>query len=241
MPRLSDTIVRLPARDRRPRQQKGRSAGGDAGLQEVVRFGPNPGNLGMFTRFPAAAAGPPALVVALHGCTQDVAAYIRTSGWLALADRFGFALLAPEQRTANNVNRCFNWFEPADTTRGSGETASIASMIQHMVQSGSVDPARVFITGLSAGGAMSAVLLARHPETFAGGAVVAGLPFGAAGNLQQALAAMQGGPSSPPGELAARLARAAPEPERRPRLSIWHGAADRTVAPADAWVCARVP
>jgi poly(hydroxyalkanoate) depolymerase family esterase len=179
------------------------------------------------------------LVVVLHGCTQRAGSHARAAGWLTLADRLGFAVLAPEQDGGNNPNRCFNWFEPGDTTRGSGEAASIHAMIGHMVRTRGLDAEKVFVTGLSAGGAMAAVLLATYPETFAAGAVVAGLPFRAAGNMQEAFAAMRGTLRLKPGELAARLAGAAPTPRRRPRLSIWHGLADGTVASRNAKDLAR--
>lgn len=205
-------------------------SGDDAGMIEVRGFGFNPGGLRMLAYAPRGLAPNAALVVVLHGCTQRAGSHARAAGWLALADRLGFAVLAPEQDSENNPNRCFNWFEPGDITRGSGEAASIHAMIQHMVRAHRLDPARVFITGLSAGGAMTSVLLAVYPETFAAGAVVAGLPFGLAGNVQEAFAAMRGAPQLGGQELGALVARAAPSPRRKPRLAIWHGQADGTVA-----------
>jgi poly(3-hydroxybutyrate) depolymerase len=112
-------------------------------------------------------------------------------------------------------------------------------MTQHMVRAHALDPARVFVTGLSAGGAMTAVMLATYPETFAAGAVVAGVPFGLASNVQEAFAAMHGGARRDTQELGALVARAAPAPRRRPRLAIWHGEADSTVASGNALALAR--
>ena len=80
---------------------------------------------------------------------------------------------------ANNQNACFNWFEREDTRRDSGEALSIRQMIDAMVKRHSIDPSRVYIVGLSAGGAMTAVMLATYPEVFAGGAIVAGVPLAA--------------------------------------------------------------
>lgn len=214
-------------------------SGDDAGLTEVRGFGFNPGGLRMLTYLPEGLAPEAPLVVVLHGCTQRAGSHARAAGWLALADRLGFAVLAPEQDSENNPNRCFNWFEPGDIARGSGEAASIHAMVQHVVRAHGLDPARVFITGLSAGGAMTAVLLAAYPETFAAGAVVAGLPFGVARNVQEAFAAMRGGPGLDGRELSDLVDRAAPAPGRRPRLAIWHGQADATVASSNALALAR--
>ena len=147
-------------------------------LREVTGFGSNPGNLRMLTHMRRNLPESPALVVALHGCTQTAADYDRGSGWSELAYRHGFAVLFPEQKRANNPNNCFNWFLPSDTGRGAGEALSIRQMIDQMVEEQGIDRSRVFIVGLSAGGAMAAAMLAAYPEAFAGGAVIAGLPYG---------------------------------------------------------------
>lgn len=232
MPGLRETTAGL-ARLRKAMERQS-DPGDDAGLIEVRGFGFNPGALRMLTYVPEGLAPDAALVVVLHGCTQRAGAHARAAGWIALADRLGFAVLAPEQTSGNNRSRCFNWFEPGDITRGSGEAASIHAMIGHMVRLHALDPARVFVTGLSAGGAMTSVLLAAYPETFAAGAVVAGLPFGVARNMKEAFAAMHGGANLDGQELGALVARAAPSSRRRPRLAIWHGQADRTVATSNA-------
>lgn len=214
-------------------------SGDDAGLIEVRGFGFNPGGLRMLAHVPKGLAPDAALVVVLHGCTQRAGAHARAAGWLALADRLGFAVVAPEQCSENNPNRCFNWFEPGDIARDAGEAASIHAMIQHMVRTYALDAGRVFVTGLSAGGAMTSVLLAAYPETFAAGAVIAGLPFGLAGNVQEAFAAMHGGVRLDAQELGALVAQAAPASRRKPRLSIWHGLADGTVVSGNAPALAR--
>lgn len=214
-------------------------AGGDAGMTEVRGLAVNPGALRMLAHVPENLAPGAPLVVVLHGCTQRGGAYAQAAGWLALADRYGFAVLAPEQQPANNPNRCFNWFEPADTERRSGEAASIHAMVGHMVRRNTLDPSRVFVTGLSAGGAMTAALLAAYPETFAAGAVIAGLPFGAAAGMQDAFAAMRRATRLSGGELRALVTGAAPAPERWPRLAIWHGKADATVDSGNAQALAR--
>jgi poly(hydroxyalkanoate) depolymerase family esterase len=235
MAKLADTVARLDALRRAASSASGgRAKAVNDELTRIPDFGPNPGALRMLTHVPKALSKPAPLVVVLHGCTQAAASYAVTSGWTTLAEQFDFAVLAPEQQAENNPNRCFNWFQPQDVRRGSGETASIRSMIQKMILDGSADPGRIYITGLSAGGAMCAAMLAAYPETFAGGAVVAGLPFGAASNLQEALGLMSSGPRLSGPALAERLRRAAPTPNRRLRLAIWHGDADRTVSLSNA-------
>ncbi|HEY6831253.1 MAG TPA: PHB depolymerase family esterase, partial [Pseudolabrys sp.] len=169
----------------------------DSPLKEMHSAGPNPGNLRMFAYVPDDLADNPALVVVLHGCTQTASGYDYGAGWSTLADRYGFALLVPEQQRSNNPNGCFNWFLPEDTQRGRGEAASTRDMVETMVREKGIDPRRVFITGLSAGGAMTSVMLACYPEVFAGGAIVAGLPYGAASNVQQAFESMLQCPSRP--------------------------------------------
>src|SRR6476646_2384924 len=102
-------------------------------LRELHDFGTNPGALRMFTHLPSGLADQSALVVILHGCAQTAASYDHGAGWSTLADRYGFALLLPEQQRANNPNGCFNWFQPEDTQRDSGEAASINQMIETMI------------------------------------------------------------------------------------------------------------
>ncbi|OJU09311.1 MAG: hypothetical protein BGN86_14285 [Caulobacterales bacterium 68-7] len=205
-------------------------------------FGPNPGALRMLVHTPDIHPRRAPLVVVLHGCGQTAEAHAESAGWLALADRLGFVVLAPEQQTGNNFNRCFNWFEPGDTTRGHGEVASIAAMIGHAVRTHDLDAERVFVVGLSAGGAMAAALLATYPELFAGGAVIGGLPFASAQNLQGALSVMRSGVDDRAAErLVAAVRDAATGAPRPVRLSIWHGSADTVVnvangaASAEQW------
>jgi poly(hydroxyalkanoate) depolymerase family esterase len=174
------------------------------------------------------------LVVVLHGCTQRAEAHAEAGGWLTLADRHGFAVLAPEQTPANNPNRCFNWYETEDAGRGRGEAASVRAMVAHAVREHGLDAGRVFVTGLSAGGAMTSVMLAAYPDVFAAGAIVAGLPFGVADNLQAALGAMYAGRAWSAADLGDLVRGAAPAGGRVPRVSIWHGDADATVRPHNA-------
>ena len=170
-------------------------------LVETAGFGANPGALRMFSFVPDDLQQPPALVVVLHGCGQTAAGYDLGAGWSTLAGHYGFALLMPEQQPSNNGQGCFNWFNPEDTARDSGEACSIRQMIARMVQDHKVDERRIFVTGLSAGGAMTSVMLATYPELFAAGAIIAGLPFGVASNVREALNGMFQSPARPAAEL----------------------------------------
>lgn len=204
------------------------------GLTRVTGFGSNPGNLGMLTYVPERLAPSPALVVVLHGCTQTPAAYNDGAGWSDLADQHGFVLLFPEQTSANNPKSCFSWFIPEDTRRDSGEALSIRQMIAKAVSDHAIDSSRIFVTGLSAGGAMAGVMLATYPEVFAAGAVIAGLPYGAAGNVQEALHAMFQGQSRPASEWGDLVRSASDHRGTWPRVSIWHGSTDHVVKPGNA-------
>jgi poly(hydroxyalkanoate) depolymerase family esterase len=203
-------------------------------LVEITGFGANPGDLRMFSFVPDDLAPKPALVVVLHGCGQTAADYDLGAGWSMLAKHYGFALLMPEQQSSNNANRCFNWFNPEDTARDSGEACSIRQMIARMVGDHAIDAHAIFVTGLSAGGAMTSVMLATYPEIFAGGAVIAGLPFGVATNVREALSGMFQSSSRAAGELGDLVRNASNHKGPWPKLSVWHGSADRTVNPANA-------
>jgi poly(hydroxyalkanoate) depolymerase family esterase len=212
----------------KPNPLKRRAAPVQTILVETA-FSPNPGNLRMFSYAPPGLKKGAPLVVVLHGCGQTAGGYDFGTGWSQLAARNGFAVLVVEQKSLNNPHTCFNWFNPDDTRRGDGEAASIASMIKTMLGNHALDASRVFITGLSAGGAMTAVMLATYPEMFAGGAIIAGLPFGAAGNVRDALDAMRSAPLKAPREWGDLVRAASPHKGPWPRISIWHGDMDATV------------
>ena len=203
-------------------------------LTETEQFGANPGELKMLSYVPTNRQPSPALVVVLHGCGQTAAGYDLGAGWSTLAKHYGFALLMPEQQRSNNINTCFNWFRSDDIARDRGEAGSIREMIARMVADHHIDKRRIFITGLSAGGAMTAAMLANYPELFAAGAIIAGLPFGVAGTLRDALYEMHHSTARPPEELGDLVRRASQHAGPWPRLSVWHGSADRTVHPTNA-------
>ena len=200
-------------------------------LEPLPAFGDNPGGLSGYAHVPRDLPRGAPLVVVLHGCTQDAASYDRGSGWSALADEQGFAVLYPEQQRGNNPNNCFNWFRPGDARRGRGEAESIRQMVAAMVASHGIDEARIFVTGLSAGGAMTSIMLAAYPDVFAGGAVIAGLPFAVANSVPEALGKMRSAGEIDGDALGALVADASPHEGPWPTLSVWHGTADATVSP----------
>jgi len=222
------TLMRFDRPNLKLRPLKPRPAPAVTGLAETA-FDPNPGNLRMFQYLPRGLKPGAPLVVTLHGCGQTAGGYDLGTGWCQLANQLGFAVLAPEQKAVNNPHTCFDWFNPEDITRDSGEAASIAAMVRTMVATHRLDAGRVFITGLSAGGAMTAVMLATYPELFAGGAIIAGLPFGAAQNVRDALESMRSAPLRTPSQWGDLVRAASPYRGPWPRMSIWHGALDATV------------
>ncbi|MBB4911778.1 extracellular catalytic domain type 1 short-chain-length polyhydroxyalkanoate depolymerase [Actinophytocola algeriensis] len=205
-----------------------------AAIEPVPSFGSNPGNLKMFRYVPTGLPAGRPVVVALHGCTQNASGYGSGAGWTQLADRLKFSVVLPEQQSGNNFNKCFNWFERGDTTRGQGEAESIAQMVRRTIADTGADPARVHVTGLSAGGAMTAVMLATYPEMFAGGGVVAGIAYRCAASMVDAFSCMNPGKNRTPSALGDAVRAASPHTGPWPTVSIWQGSADYTVAPANA-------
>jgi poly(hydroxyalkanoate) depolymerase family esterase len=206
-----------------------------AGLEKVDDFGSNPGALSMYRYAPDGLPEGSPVVLTLHGCTQDAAMYFDNAGWQKFADAGKFSVVAPQQEQGNNANKCFNWFQSEDVARDKGEALSIKQMVDKTIADLKADPKKVYITGLSAGGAMTSSMLASYPDVFAGGAVIGGLPHGCANTVAEAFTCMSPGVSKSAGEWGDIAKKAAPDYSgTRPKVSVWHGTADPTVVPENA-------
>jgi poly(hydroxyalkanoate) depolymerase family esterase len=176
------------------------------------------------------------LVCMLHGCTQDAASFAAATLMNEAADRHGFVVVYPQQERGDNPQACWNWFLPQHQARGGGEPASIAAIVRELMGTASpwtIDPARVFVAGLSAGGAMAAIMAATYPDLFSAVAVHSGLAYRSATDVRAALAAMAHGSKDPVAQ--GRAARAAMGDRARALPSIVvHGTADVRVAAVNA-------
>ena len=167
---------------------------------------------------------PMPLVVMLHGCTQSPEDFALGTRMNVVADEIGVIVAYPEQRQSANSSKCWNWFKPGDQRRDEGEPSIIADMVRQIRREMAVETGKIFLAGLSAGGAAAAVLAQTYPDLFAGVCVHSGLACGAAHDMPSAFAAMRGG--SP--------ARKAPAGAPRVPTIVFHGTADRTVHPDNA-------
>ena len=197
---------------------------GERFLKRVYR-GPA-GALGYRLYLPAEREGRSlALVLMLHGCTQNPEDFAVGTQMNGLADEFGLIVAYPHQPRRANASGCWNWFDRRHQNRGSGEPAKLAGLARMLAKEFGVGSERIFAAGLSAGGAMAEVLAATYPDVFAAVGVHSGLPYRSAVDAPSAFAAMKGAAAVEPAPAAAS--------DRRCRKIIIHGLADGTVDPVN--------
>jgi len=230
--RLVETTFQLPQKT--GSRQRRRVAAPRSDLMVVENFGSNPGRLTMKLVVPRRIAAKPALVVVLHGCRQTPESLDGASGFSRHAAHRGFVLLYPQQRDFNNSQRCFNWFRPSAVARDRGEVLSIHQMVEHTCRSYGVDRSRVYLAGLSAGGALAVAVLAAYPKLFAGVAVFAGMPNGSARDALSAMHEMKRASTRSPDEWGDFVRTVSPSKKAWPPLSIWQGTSDTVVDPRNA-------
>lgn len=175
--------------------------------------------------------GPLPLVLLLHGCQQSPVPFAQDSGFVRAADRDGFAILAPRQETRHQFQRCWHWYAQAHQLRGAGEPALLTALVEHVrdravTEFGTrIDHRQVYVTGLSAGGAMALILAATYPDVFAAAGVHSGTAYRSAARGLGAISAM-GALSEPPTDLGLTRQMAP--------LVVIHGTGDRVVRPTNA-------
>jgi poly(hydroxyalkanoate) depolymerase family esterase len=200
---------------------------GQRWMERVKSFGENPRNLKMYVHYPSNFKPGMPVVVVLHGCTQTAKQCAELTGWNLLADKNGFVVVYPEQRLKNNPAKCFNWFTKTNQTRDYGEAKSVHSMVRYAITVLKVDSSKIYISGLSAGAAMSTNMLAMYPDIFKAGAIFSGGAYLTAQNLFVSIPAMLGWVLKSPDRLGNSVRKSNPNfSGSYPRIMIVHGTSD---------------
>ncbi len=171
---------------------------------------------------------PKAIVLMLHGCSQTPDDFATGTYVNDLAEKHGFAVAYPAQTAGQNASSCWNWFKPANQIRGAGEPAILASLARKLTKEFGLDRGSVFVAGLSAGGAMAAILADTYPDVFSAAGIHSGIARGAAHDVRTAILAMRNG--GPPDGVVQRVSG----PLHPVRRIVFQGDADRTVHPSNA-------
>lgn len=199
-------------------------------LQQIRPFGTNPGNLKLMLYEPPNITEKAPLVVVLHGCTQMAKSCAEQTGWNKLAKLHQFYVLYPEQIILNNLENCFNWYKEKDQTRDQGEPGSIKQMIDYLKKNKQIDSTRIYIIGLSAGGAMSSIMMSVYPELFDKGGVIGGGPYKAAESAVKGGASMLGIVAKSPENWGDLIRSQNPHYKGEyPELIVFHGNLDYVV------------
>ncbi len=174
------------------------------------------------------------LIAVLHGCTMNPDQMVAGTQLNALADQRHFLVLYPQQTFQDNSSSCWNWFQPENLKRDSGELSILVGMVQKIVTDYKADPARVFTSGLSAGGAMSSNLLACYSDIFSGAMIGSGLAFDSAESLVDGMNATRTGSTNSIEDTAKRAFECSPSRTKPLKVMVFHGTSDNIVAKINA-------
>ncbi len=199
-----------------------------SGIQQLEIIGENPGNIDFSLYLPKNIKQNSPLVVIIHGCNQNGESYVNDTGWPKYSELWNFPILIPKQKKSNNPLNCFNWFEAQDIQKGKGEMLSIYNAAKQVIKSHNLQES-IYVSGLSAGAAMSVAFAANYPDLVKGVSPHAGLPFQCASGVADAYACMGGRISKTIKEWSSKIKNIHGELKSWPKLLVWQGTSDYTV------------